>query len=37
LEDREKAFSINGKYGKLIRKEMDAALTIDDSLFVHAG
>ncbi|ORX97764.1 hypothetical protein LY90DRAFT_520039 [Neocallimastix californiae] len=37
LENREKALSLKGKYGKLIREEMKPVLTIDDSIFVHAG
>jgi len=37
LEKREKAFSINGKYGKFIRNEFNLAKIVNDSLFVHAG
>ena len=37
LEKREKAFGINGKYGKFIRNEFNLAKIVNDSLFVHAG
>ncbi|OUM59719.1 hypothetical protein PIROE2DRAFT_29900, partial [Piromyces sp. E2] len=37
LENREKVFSPTGKYGKLIREEMNVAMNINDSIFVHAG
>jgi len=35
LENREELLSINGKYGKFIRKEMNIAMVLNDSLFVH--
>jgi len=37
LENREELLSINGKYGKFIRKEMNVAMVLNDSLFVHAA
>jgi len=35
--EREKALSIEGKYGKLLRKEMNITMVVDENLFVHAG
>jgi len=32
-----KEYSLNTKYGKLLRKEMEPIIVIDDILFVHAG
>jgi len=37
MANRKKAFSLEGKYGKLLRTEMNATMIIDDTLFVHAG
>jgi len=37
LKNREEALSINGKYGKVIRTEMNVALVLNDSIFVHSG
>eukprot|EP00833_Pecoramyces_ruminatium_P009595 jgi/Orpsp1_1/1183627/evm.model.c7180000086024.1 len=35
LAEREKALSMNGKYGKLLRTDMNVTLVVDDTLFVH--
>jgi len=35
--EREKAISINGKYGPFLRKEMNLTMIVDDNLFIHAG
>jgi len=37
LENREKEFSIEGKIGSFIRKEMNVTMIIDDTLYAHAG
>ncbi|OUM63232.1 hypothetical protein PIROE2DRAFT_31660, partial [Piromyces sp. E2] len=37
VKAREEHFSLEGKYGSLIRKEMNATMVVGDSLFVHAG
>ncbi|ORX76552.1 Metallo-dependent phosphatase [Anaeromyces robustus] len=37
LSQRYKEFSINGKYGNLLRKEMNITMILDDNLYVHAG
>lgn len=37
MANRRKEFSLDGKYGKLLRSEMNATMIIDDTLFVHAG
>eukprot|EP00833_Pecoramyces_ruminatium_P018150 jgi/Orpsp1_1/1192182/evm.model.d7180000091181.1 len=37
LENREKAFAIDCKYGKFLRNELHFIKIINDSLFVHAG
>jgi len=37
LEKREEAFSLKGKYGKLLRQDMNVTMIVGDSLFVHAG
>jgi len=37
MPNRKKAFSMEGKYGNLLRNEMNATMIVDDTLFVHAG
>jgi hypothetical protein len=37
IKNREEQLSLKGKFGNLIRKEMDAVKVVGDSLFVHAG
>jgi len=37
IDRRENAFSPTGKYGKILRGEMNVTVTVNDSLFVHAG
>jgi len=37
FENREKEFSIEGKFGQLIRKEMNITMIVDDIIFAHAG
>jgi len=37
ISEREKALSIDGEYGKLLRNEMNLTMIVDDNLFVHAG
>jgi len=37
VQNREEAFSLNGKYGHLLRKELNITMVLNDSLFVHAG
>jgi len=37
LEKFEKAFSMEGKYGQFIRKEMNLTMIIDDTMYSHAG
>ncbi|ORX83239.1 Metallo-dependent phosphatase [Anaeromyces robustus] len=37
IKDRQEAFSINKKYGKFLRKEMEPVIILDDILFTHAG
>jgi len=37
LANREEAFSVNGKYGKVLRKEMNVTMVFNDSVFVHSG
>jgi len=37
IMEREKAISMDGKYGKLLRKELNTTMVVDDNLFVHAG
>lgn len=34
--EREKAISMEGKYGELLRKEMNLTMVVDDNLFVHS-
>eukprot|EP00833_Pecoramyces_ruminatium_P010767 jgi/Orpsp1_1/1184799/evm.model.c7180000091014.1 len=36
MANRKKEFSLQGKYGKLLRAEMNATMIVDDTLFVHA-
>jgi len=35
--EREKALSMNGKYGKFLRSDMNITMIVDDNLFAHAG
>jgi len=35
--EREKALSMEGKYGELLRNDMNITMVVDDNLFVHAG
>jgi len=35
--EREKAISMDGKYGEFLRKEMNVTMIVDDNLFTHAG
>ena len=35
--NREKELSMEGKFGNLLRKEMNVTMVVDDNLFVHAG
>jgi len=37
IVEREKAISMDGKYGKFLRSEMNITMIVDDNLFVHAG
>ncbi|ORX65141.1 Metallo-dependent phosphatase, partial [Anaeromyces robustus] len=37
LAAREKAISMEGEYGKLLRTDMNVTLVVDDTLFVHGG
>jgi len=37
IQNREEAFSLNGKFGNLLRKELNITMVLNDSLFVHAG
>jgi len=37
IENREEAFSLSGKFGQIIRKEMDVVIKTNDSIFTHAG
>ena len=37
LANREEALSVNGKYGKILRKEMNVTMVFNDSVFVHSG
>ncbi|ORX57791.1 Metallo-dependent phosphatase [Piromyces finnis] len=37
MANRKKEFSMEGKYGNLLRNEMNATMIVDDTLFVHAG
>jgi len=37
LYTRKREFALTGKYGKLLREEMNTTMIIDDTLFVHAG
>ncbi|ORX87562.1 Metallo-dependent phosphatase, partial [Anaeromyces robustus] len=37
LENREKEFSLEGKYGEFIRKQMNVSMIIDDTIFCHSG
>ena len=37
MPNRKKEFSLEGRYGKLLRTEMNATMIVDDTLFVHAG
>ncbi|ORX42561.1 Metallo-dependent phosphatase [Piromyces finnis] len=37
MKNREKFFSVNGKYGRMLRGEMDVMVAVNDSLFAHAG
>ncbi|OUM61453.1 hypothetical protein PIROE2DRAFT_35723, partial [Piromyces sp. E2] len=37
MANRRKEFSMDGRYGKLLRNEMNATMIVDDTLFVHAG
>jgi len=35
--NREKELSMEGKFGELLRKEMNITMVVDDNLFIHAG
>jgi len=37
IMEREKALSMNGKYGKFLRSDMNITMIVDDNLFAHAG
>ncbi len=37
LESRRMELSMAGRYGRLLRQEMNSTMVIDDTLFVHAG
>jgi len=37
LENRRQELSMAGRYGRLLRQEMNSTMIIDDTLFVHAG
>jgi len=37
MQEREKTINLDGKYGKLIRSDMNLTMVVDDNLFAHAG
>eukprot|EP00833_Pecoramyces_ruminatium_P016414 jgi/Orpsp1_1/1190446/evm.model.d7180000079010.1 len=37
VAEREKALSMEGEYGELLRNDMNITLVVDETLFVHAG
>jgi len=37
MQEREKCINLDGKYGKLIRSDMNLTMVVDDNLFAHAG
>jgi len=37
VANREEVLSVNGKYGKILRKEFNVTMTFNDSLFIHSG
>jgi len=37
LYTRKREFALAGKYGKLLREDMNTTMIVDDTLFVHAG